>query len=122
MSILDLSWLDELLEGIDKADPPDSSGWWETSAGAEFGAAKLAELKEEITRRYQPIICKHCDGPIHRTPKAGGDFVHSDGDQAGRHTCPVDPYGFHAEPVGTPCGDFPFNPCNGARGKVVDHR
>ncbi len=69
----------------------------------------------------QPIAttCKHCDGAIHQSPKAGGDWVHSDGDHAGLHTCPVDPYGFHAEPVGAPCGDHPANPCNGARGMEV---
>lgn len=66
--------------------------------------------------------CKHCEGPIRRSAKAGGDWVHSDGVQQGRHICPVDPYGFHAEPVGTPCGDHPANPCNGARGLEVIRR
>jgi len=66
----------------------------------------------------EPVICKHCHGPIHHTRKTS-DWVHADGDQAGRHTCPVDPYGFHAEPVGTECHGGPVNPCNGARGLEV---
>lgn len=62
-----------------------------------------------------PTVCKHCAGPIYRSSKTTTrDWVHSDGDQAGRHTCPVSPYGFHAEPVGTECSDHPANPCNGA--------
>jgi hypothetical protein len=46
----DLTWVDELLQGIDKDESED--GWWPTSTGVEFGAGKLAELKDEITRRY----------------------------------------------------------------------
>lgn len=64
-------------------------------------------------------ICKHCDGPIQQSPTAGNSWVHSDGWQRRLHNCPVDPYGFHAEPVGTPCSDHPANPCNGARGITV---
>jgi hypothetical protein len=65
-------------------------------------------------------LCKHCGGLIHRVGAPGNRFwVHSDGDQVRKHTCPVNPYGFHAEPVGTPCGDHPANPCNGARGLEV---
>jgi hypothetical protein len=64
--------------------------------------------------------CKHCGGPIHRSDKTTTrDWVHSDGAHARLHTCPVNPYGFHAEPVGTPCDDNPANPCNGARGREV---
>ena len=33
-----------ILEGIDKAESDDDMGWWETSAGAEFGARKRAEV------------------------------------------------------------------------------
>ena len=65
-------------------------------------------------------VCKHCRGSIHRSDKTTTRaWVHSDGDRAGMHTCPVNPYGFHAEPVGTECGDNPANPCNGARGMAV---
>ncbi|WP_280420017.1 hypothetical protein [Nocardia carnea] len=65
------------------------------------------------------VVCKHCVGAIHQSVKAGGGWVHSDGAQCGLHTCPVDPYGFHAEPVGVPCSDHPANPCLGARGVEV---
>lgn len=64
-------------------------------------------------------LCKHCDGPIHRSSEASDSWVHPDGPQVRLHTCPVSPYGFHAEPVETPCGDHPANPCNGARGMEV---
>ena len=37
--------LDRILVGIDKTETEHPDGWWETSAGAEFGAKKLAELK-----------------------------------------------------------------------------
>lgn len=67
-------------------------------------------------------ICKHCAGPIHRSSKTTTlDWVHSDGPQVNLHTCPVSPYGFHAEPVGAPCDDHPANRCNGARGIEVRH-
>lgn len=69
----------------------------------------------------ETAICKHCNGPIHTSPKAGGAWVHSDGDHHRLHTCPVDPYGFHAEPVGTPCSDHPANPCNGSRGLTPEN-
>ncbi|QBP31186.1 hypothetical protein SEA_ARGIE_69 [Mycobacterium phage Argie] len=59
--------------------------------------------------------CKHCDDRIAVTPRSS-DFVHIEGDQQGKHTCAVEPYGFHAEPVDLPCGDHPANPCNGSRG------
>ncbi|MFR9773120.1 hypothetical protein [Nocardia sp. SC052] len=49
---LDLSWVDELLHGIDRDECTDDNGWWTTSTGVEFGAGKLAELKAEITRRF----------------------------------------------------------------------
>lgn len=76
-------------------------------------------MLELAAARLMTTTCEHCDGSIHESPKAGGAWVHSDGVQVGLHTCPVDPFGFHAEPVGTLCGDRPANPCNGARGAEV---
>lgn len=58
--------------------------------------------------------CKHCglgiegEGPYR--------MHHTEGYQQGKARCALEPYGFLAEPVGTPCGDHPANPCNGARG------
>jgi hypothetical protein len=52
MSEPDLSWVDDLLRGIDKDECESDTGWWETSTGADFGKGKLAELKREIVRRY----------------------------------------------------------------------
>lgn len=37
-----------LLSGIDQTETDSLNGWWETSAGAEFGSMKLAGLKELI--------------------------------------------------------------------------
>jgi hypothetical protein len=51
MSEPDLSWVDDLLRGIDKDECESDTGWWETSTGADFGKGKLAELKQEIARR-----------------------------------------------------------------------
>lgn len=56
--------------------------------------------------------CKHCHLGIR---DVGNGYVHTEGPQQGKHTCALDPYGYHAEPVGTPCGTYPVNPCNGAR-------
>lgn len=50
---MDLSWVDEILAGIDRDDGDENvEGWWETLKGAEFGAGRLAALKAEIERRY----------------------------------------------------------------------
>lgn len=35
----------DLLKGIDGNECDDDQGWWETSTGAEFGAAKLAKIR-----------------------------------------------------------------------------
>lgn len=55
-------------------------------------------------------LCKHCRL---RLEERGDTWVHAEGDQRGKHTCALDPYGFHAEPVGTLCSGNPANPCNG---------
>lgn len=39
-----LARLHEIVRGIDKDEIYDEDGWWETSFGVEFGAARLAEL------------------------------------------------------------------------------
>lgn len=64
--------------------------------------------------------CKHCGEQIVIDKAKSSDWLHATGVQAGRHTCAVNPYGFHAEPVGTECGNYPANPCNGARGIAVE--
>lgn len=66
-------------------------------------------------RGAEPEPCKHCDDRI-AILAFSRDYVHIEGHQAGMHTCAVSPYGFHAEPVGSPCSDNPANPCNGSRG------
>lgn len=57
--------------------------------------------------------CKHCGQTI--TGDGPGTMRHTEGPQAGKGRCPVDPYGFLAELVGTECSTGP-NPCNGSRG------
>lgn len=44
--------LDEVLKGIDKDEIESPDGWWETSAGVEFGKQK----KEELTKRLNEVI------------------------------------------------------------------
>lgn len=68
-----------------------------------------------IQPRPKVAKCKHCGLGIEVTNKSPS-WVHAEGEQQRKHTCAVEPYGFHAEPVGEPCGDHPANPCNGARG------
>ena len=58
--------------------------------------------------------CKHCGEPL--TRQANGNHTHAAGLQAGKGRCALSPYGFMAEPIGTPCSDHPANPCNGSRG------
>lgn len=67
----------------------------------------------------EPEPCKHCDDQIQRSDKAGGDYLHTTGHYAGRHNCATDPYGYHAEPVDTPCRADGPNPCLGARGGTL---
>lgn len=62
-----------------------------------------------------PEPCKHCEDLIQRSDKAGGDYLHTTGHYEGRHNCATDPYGYHAEPVGTPCRADGPNPCRGGR-------
>jgi len=47
----DWAWLVSELYGIDMDEGEDERGWWETSHGAAFGAAKLAALKVVIANR-----------------------------------------------------------------------
>lgn len=78
-----------------------------------------ADLREQLDPANTEAVCKHCDLRIERRPAKSRSWLHAEGLQQGMHTCAVSPYGFHAEPVGTPCGDHPANACNGARGFVV---
>jgi len=41
--------IEKILEGIDKTEVESTVGWWETSTGAEFGAAKLKAITKHIT-------------------------------------------------------------------------
>lgn len=50
----DWTWLEKVLEGIDR-DASEPFGWWETSVGVEFGKNMMSELKTEILRRYVRI-------------------------------------------------------------------
>lgn len=40
----------DILDGIDREETEDQTGWWETSTGAEFGAKKLDEIIDLITK------------------------------------------------------------------------
>ena len=41
----------QILNGIDKQETEDRSGWWDTSVGCAFGAAKLAEICAYVDER-----------------------------------------------------------------------
>ncbi len=43
-----------ILKGIDQDESDDNDGWWETSKGASFGTAKLAEIEELIVELSAP--------------------------------------------------------------------
>jgi len=53
----------EVLKGIDQTELESTDGWWETSAGAEFGAKKLKYIlgllaqpeQEPVAWRYKPV-------------------------------------------------------------------
>lgn len=40
-----LNRLHEIVKGIDQEESLSGDGWWETSEGAAFGAARLAQLE-----------------------------------------------------------------------------
>lgn len=51
------------LKGIDADDFASPGGWWPTSIGAEFGAAKLAALESLLRERLSdPIPCRSGSG------------------------------------------------------------
>lgn len=88
------------------------------SCAGEFNplAVDLWAMSDRWAKAHLDLkVCKHCPEFIAITPQSA-DYVHVSGVQAGKHTCAVDPYGFHAEPLGSPCSNNPANPCNGARG------
>lgn len=65
--------------------------------------------------RTQTAMCKHCGETIVMDLTRSTGWTHAAGTQQGKHTCGIEPYGFHAEPPWEPCGTHPANPCNGAR-------
>ncbi len=46
-----LSEVREVLKGVDEKGCSSSDGWWETSAGAAFGAERLAALEALLRER-----------------------------------------------------------------------
>lgn len=47
-----LRQLRHICTGIDKTDVEDEDGWWETSVGAEFGAARLRDLERLVRHLF----------------------------------------------------------------------
>lgn len=82
--------------------------------GSNVGRA-VASVLREVAQQIEGAKCKHCGLLIEKRPEKSLDWLHAEGDQQGMHTCALNPYGFHAEPVGAPCSDHPANPCNGSR-------
>lgn len=76
-----------------------------------------AEVAERIANSATSTMkCKHCGLTLNQDDY--GNWRHAEGVQRGKGRCGIEPYGFLAEPVGTPCSDHPANPCNGSRGLV----
>ena len=51
----------EVLKGIDQTELESTDGWWETSAGAEFGAKKLKYILGLLAQPEQaPVALKPC--------------------------------------------------------------
>jgi len=46
----------------------DGEGWWETSAGASFGALRLAELERLLERVTEPGLASGRPNPTSSTP------------------------------------------------------
>lgn len=46
--------IEQILEGIDKCEVDDDSGWWETDSGAAFGAQKKQEILAYIEKLMLP--------------------------------------------------------------------
>ena len=40
----------DFLDGITETDSDSDNGWWETSAGAEFGKSVIQKIKEEFPK------------------------------------------------------------------------
>ena len=50
----------KILIGIDQTELENPEGWWETSAGAEFGANKLKQIAEALAQPEQePVAILH---------------------------------------------------------------
>lgn len=41
-----LAEIEKILDGIDREETANPSGWWETSTGAEFGKERLDRIRE----------------------------------------------------------------------------
>jgi hypothetical protein len=63
-----------ILEGIDQDEFKSPDGWWETAAGAEFGANKLKLVLEAINKAA-PKQAKPSWQPIESAPKDGTEFL-----------------------------------------------
>lgn len=99
---------------------PALVGPFPSRVAASDSVAALLRVGWEANYEIEPLTaapepCKHCSDLIQRSPKASGDYLHVTGDYAGKHNCATKRYGYHAEPVGTPCRADGPNPCLGAR-------
>lgn len=69
------------LEGVDRTETSDDTGWWATSAGAAFGAEKLDELRKLFAQQPAPADVPLLDddwiidmaNEVHRAMPAGSD-------------------------------------------------
>jgi hypothetical protein len=90
------------------------------SSNPHYGPPPWPILDEPQQHDERSTICKHCRLALSKDRY--GHWRHATGVQQGKARCGINPYGFLAEPEGTPCSDNPANPCNGARGIVPARR
>lgn len=56
----------KILIGIDQTELENPEGWWETSAGAEFGANKLKQIAEALAQSEQePVVWMYQNKSTH---------------------------------------------------------
>ncbi|AXF51616.1 hypothetical protein CONSTELLA_126 [Mycobacterium phage Constella] len=89
----------------------ESIGWDQL---ATWGRREIVPLIMTAWRaRWQRTVCKHCGERVVQRSDAGECYwTHATGAHAGKHRCAVEPYGYNAEPSGTPCSGPP-NACAG---------
>jgi hypothetical protein len=49
-----LAEIEKILDGIDRQETDDETGWWETSHGADFGRERLILIRQLFSKAVEP--------------------------------------------------------------------